>query len=113
MNLTVYPPPVNFACRFSVNITTFAKHVYPSLRGAKRRGNLCNIRTLMCQLIKRCLQFIGIKIINQLFFWDKSTNTFVRLDPVVVVDKTFQFRLPLGGRIEFCYARNSIFKLST
>lgn len=37
----------------------------------------------MCQSNKRCVRFIGIKIINQFFFRCKSTDAFVRFTPVV------------------------------
>jgi len=53
-----------------------------------------------CRQYKRCLQFFGIKIVKQFFFRGKSINAFVRFDPVVVVDKTFQFRLPMSERTE-------------
>jgi hypothetical protein len=67
--------------------------------------SLIGVYDINCKKVDHCLQFIGIKIVQQFFFRGKPSDSLVGPDPVVVVDQTFH--PSFGGlkrRSEFSYA---------
>ena len=51
---------------------------------------------IRCKKIERCLQIFGVKVLDQFFLWCETSDAFVGFYPVIKVDETPQFVLPVG-----------------